>query len=76
MTTFDPHNVDLDTASARDIACYQQLSATNSYSGGLGGRVSALFVILIVSTLTTIFPVLAKRIKWLRIPLHVFLFAR
>jgi len=44
---FDPHNVDLDTASPRDIACYQQLSQANEYSGDIGGRVAALFVILV-----------------------------
>lgn len=43
---FDPHNVDLDTASPRDVACYEQLSE-NGYTGGLGGRISALLVILV-----------------------------
>jgi len=73
---FDPHNVNLDTASARDIACYQQLSAQNAYSGDLGARVSALFVILLVSTLMTLFPVAAGRVRWVRVPLGAYLFAR
>lgn len=42
----------------------------------LGTRISALFVILVVSSCATFFPVLAARVRWLRIPLYVYLFAR
>ena len=42
--SFDPANVNIDEVSAREIYCYLQLSG-DSYSGGLGGRISAIFVI-------------------------------
>lgn len=74
-SSFDPHNVDLDTADPRDVTCYLN-AGENDYNGHLGERISALFVILIVSTAGTLFPVLATRARWLRIPLHVYLFAR
>lgn len=74
-TDFDPANVDLSTASETDIVCYFALSG-NDYNGRLGARISALFVILIVSTCVTFFPVVAKRVKWLKVPLYVYLFAR
>ena len=45
-------------------------------SGQLGARISALFVIGIVSTIVTFFPVVARRVKSLRIPVYVYLFAR
>jgi solute carrier family 39 (zinc transporter), member 1/2/3 len=74
-STFDPNNVDLDTADPTAITCYLTLGQ-NEYNGGLGARVSALFVILIVSTAATFFPVLAARMPRLRIPIYVYLFAR
>lgn len=77
MVTYDfnPQDVNLDTADPAQIVCYLN-AAGNEYNGDLGARISALFVILIVSTCVTFFPVLAKRVKWLRIPLYVYLFAR
>jgi len=74
-TGFDPTSVNLDTADAAEIICYLSASG-NDYNGQLGARISALFVILIVSTCVTFFPVVAKRVKWLKIPLYVYLFAR
>jgi hypothetical protein len=68
-------DVDLTTADPTAVTCFIQ-SASNSYDGGLGVRISALFVILVVSTAVTFFPVLATRSKKLRIPLYVYLFAR
>lgn len=41
--TFNPSSVDLNTANARTIYCYLQASK-NEYDGGLGVRISALFV--------------------------------
>ncbi|KAL4732788.1 hypothetical protein ACLX1H_001808 [Fusarium chlamydosporum] len=73
--SFDPHNVNLDDTNARGIICYLNAS-DNDYDGKLGARISALFVILIVSTCVTFFPVLATRVQRLRIPLYVYLFAR
>ncbi|KAK3688867.1 Zinc/iron permease [Podospora appendiculata] len=72
---FDPNNVDLDTADPRDIICYLNAGG-NDYDGRLGLRLSALFVILVTSSLTTLFPVLATRVRWFRVPLYVYLFAR
>lgn len=72
---FNPQSVDLDTADPRDIICYLN-AGSNDYNGRLGARVSALFVIMVVSTATTFFPVLATRVRRLRIPLYVYLFAR
>jgi zinc transporter 1/2/3 len=74
-TSFDPSNVDLVTADPRDIICYLTLGQ-NEYDGRLGTRISALFVILIVSTACTFFPVVAARVKWVRINIYVYLFAR
>lgn len=75
MSDFDPHNVDLDTVDAAQITCYLN-SEGNDYDGRLGARISAIFVILIVSSAATFFPVLAKRAPRLRIPLYVYLFAK
>jgi zinc transporter 1/2/3 len=72
---FDPTNVDLTSADPTEIICF--LSATeNEYNGQLGARVSALFVILILSTAVTFFPVLSTRVPKLKIPIYVYLFAR
>ncbi|OCL07018.1 ZIP zinc/iron transport family [Glonium stellatum] len=73
--TFNPQIVDLDTADPAQVICYLTTSG-NEYNGHLGARISALFVILIVSTAATFFPVLAVRIRWLKIPTYVYLFAR
>ncbi|KAL7911347.1 ZIP zinc/iron transport family [Trichoderma velutinum] len=72
---FNPHSVDLETADARDVICFLN-AGENEYNGQLGARVSALFVILVASSATTLFPVLATRVRRLRIPLYVYLFAR
>ncbi|KAL3422299.1 zinc-regulated transporter 1 [Phlyctema vagabunda] len=72
---FNPANVDLDTADPAAIICYLNAGG-NDYNGKLGARVSALFVILIVSSAATFFPVIAARVKWVRINIYVYLFAR
>ena len=74
-STFDPSNVDLDTVDPTEVICYLNAGG-NEYNGQLGARISALFVILIVSSAATFFPVMATRIKRFRIPLYVYLFAR
>ncbi|RAL04819.1 high-affinity Zn(2+) transporter ZRT1 [Aspergillus ibericus CBS 121593] len=75
MASFDPTNVNLNTASVEDIYCYLQLSE-NDYNGHLGARISSIFVILITSSAATLFPVVAKRIPRWNIPYPVYLFAR
>ena len=72
---FDPHNVDLTTADPAQVVCYLD-SDGNDYNGQLGARVSAIFVIGIVSSIATFFPVVAQRAPRLRIPLYVYLFAK
>ncbi|RAL06727.1 ZIP zinc/iron transport family [Aspergillus homomorphus CBS 101889] len=73
--SFNPNDVDLDSVDPVDVICYLNAS-DNEYNGHLGARVSAIFVILIVSTAVTFFPVIAKRVPRLHIPLYVYLFAR
>ncbi|RAH53381.1 high affinity zinc ion transporter [Aspergillus piperis CBS 112811] len=75
MSSFDPTNVNLDTASVEEIYCYLQLSE-NDYNGHLGARISAIFVILITSSASTLFPVVCKRIPRWNIPYPIYLFAR
>ena len=72
---FDPTSVDLTAADPRDIICYLNAEG-NEYDGRLGARISAIFVLLLTSTAATVFPVLAARVRRLKIPLCVYLFAR
>ncbi|KAL4999790.1 Zinc/iron permease [Aspergillus recurvatus] len=73
--SFNPNSVDLDTADPREVICYMN-AGENDYDGRLGARISAIFVIFIVSTAVTFFPMLAKRIPRLHIPHYAYLFAR
>jgi solute carrier family 39 (zinc transporter), member 1/2/3 len=75
-TTFDPNAVNLTLVDARDIICFLQSSGKSDAQTQLGSRVSAIFTILITATLTTFFPVVAKRVPRLGIPFYVYLFAR
>lgn len=75
MADFNPNSVDLDAADPTQVICYMTTGG-NDYDGRLGARVSAIFVILILSTAVTLFPVVARRVKSFRIPLYVYLFAR
>jgi zinc transporter 1/2/3 len=72
---FDPTSVNLNTADPKTIICYLNQGG-NEYNGHLGARISALFVILIVSSAATLFPVIAARVRWVRINIYVYLFAR
>jgi solute carrier family 39 (zinc transporter), member 1/2/3 len=72
---FNPADVNLDTADPTQIICYI-FAGKNEYNGRLGARISALFVILIVSSAATFFPVVAARVSWVRINIYVYLFAR
>jgi solute carrier family 39 (zinc transporter), member 1/2/3 len=76
-SSFDPTNVNLSSPdlSQAAVVCYLEAGG-NDYDGRLGARISALFVILICSTVATFFPVVARRYPSLRIPLYVYLFAR
>lgn len=75
LTPFDPTSVDLTSADPTMVICF--LGATqNEYNGKLGARISALFVILVLSILATFFPVAAVRVPKLKIPVYIYLFAR
>jgi len=76
----DPGNVNLTELTSTDdgmraITCWVDQSS-NEYEGSIGIRISSIFVILIVSTAFTLFPVLATRTKRVHIPLYLYLFAR
>ncbi|BDD55421.1 high-affinity Zn(2+) transporter zrt1 [Monascus purpureus] len=75
MPDFDPNNVNLTEVSQEDIVCWYAISG-NDYDGRLGARVSSIFVIGFISTATTLFPVIAKRVPSWKIPFGVYLFAR
>ncbi|KXL43173.1 hypothetical protein M433DRAFT_348929 [Acidomyces richmondensis BFW] len=75
MGLADPTNVNLNTASQRDVFCYMEASK-NTYDGDLGARISSVFVILVVSSAVTFFPVLSTRVPRLKIPIYAYLFAR
>lgn len=68
-------NVNLKTADMHDVICFINKS-NNEYNGDLGARISSVFVILIISTAVTFFPVMATRVTRFKIPLYVYLFAR
>jgi solute carrier family 39 (zinc transporter), member 1/2/3 len=74
-TAFDPRAVDLDTADPADIFCYLAGNA-EPYHGQLGARIAALFVILILSSAATLFPVVAVRSTKVKVPHAAYIFAR
>ncbi|KAJ5260496.1 hypothetical protein N7478_012101 [Penicillium angulare] len=75
MSSFNPTNVNLDTASSEDVLCYMAISE-NEYNGHLGARISSIFVILFVSSAFTVFPVFSQRMPRWKIPFSVYIFAR
>ncbi|RHZ58897.1 hypothetical protein CDV55_103935 [Aspergillus turcosus] len=74
-SSFDPTNVNLNTASLQDVVCYIY-GAGNDYNGNLPARISSVFVILITSTVVTFFPVVARRVQSLHIPNLAYIIAR
>ncbi|ODQ59989.1 hypothetical protein WICANDRAFT_29727 [Wickerhamomyces anomalus NRRL Y-366-8] len=80
ITEWDPDQVTLTDDSVDDAwkTCVLQgvYYGDNEYNGSLGARISSIFVILFVSTAFTIFPLLARTFKRLKMPLYVYLFAR
>ncbi|KAJ5216094.1 uncharacterized protein N7498_002501 [Penicillium cinerascens] len=74
-SSFDPTNVNLNTASLADVICYLYDQPDDS-NGYLGARISSVFVILITSTVVTFFPVVARRVDALKIPNTAYLIAR
>ena len=74
-SSFDPNNVNLSSVDPAQVVCYLQLGK-NEYNGSLGARISALFVILVISSAATFFPVLSARTNIIKIPTYLYLFAR
>ena len=74
-SSFDPYNVILSSVDFAEVVCWVQNSG-NDYNCMLGARISSIFVIFAVSTAVAFFPVIAKRVPRLKIPLYVYLFAR
>ncbi|CCG84037.1 protein of unknown function [Taphrina deformans PYCC 5710] len=71
--------LDDDTLTLAQKICYLNgvtSGGDNEYDGHMGVRISSLFVILVLSSMATFFPVMARRVRWLRIPLFVYLFVR
>lgn len=58
------------------IYCYLQAEENDYSSATQGAHISAIFVVLVVSTAVTLFPVLAVKQSKIKIPLYVYLFAR
>ena len=59
----------------RALTCWMN-QASSDHNGSVGVRVSAVFVVLVTAALATAFPVVATRLKKVRVPLYVYLFAR
>ncbi|TVY82669.1 Zinc-regulated transporter [Lachnellula suecica] len=75
MADFDPTDVNLDMADPTAVICYLTKGG-NDFNGQIGARISSIFVILVVSSAATFFPVIPARVKWVRINIYVYLFAR
>lgn len=77
---WDPDTVTLADDDVSDAwkACVLQgvYFGENEYNGWMGARISSIFVILVVSTCCTLYPVVAKRVKWLKINKWFYSFAR
>lgn len=77
---WNPDNVTISDTTVDDTwkTCVLQgvYYGGNDYSGNLGARISSVFVILVVSTWFTLFPIVAKKIKWLKIHKYAYQIAR
>lgn len=71
---------DPDVSLATKLCILQSSSDTDGLIStkdtNFGLKISSIFVILIVSTVFTIFPLLSRSIKWVKMPLYVYLFAK
>ncbi len=80
INQWDPAKVTLDDESVDEAwkSCVLQgvFLSENEYNGGLGARISSIFVIFIVATAFTLFPVISKKVKWLKVPYQAYMFAR
>lgn len=78
LSDIGSYTLDDPTLTDAQKICYIQgiNGDGNDYDGREGVRVSALFVILVCSSAATFFPVMARRVRWLRLPLYGYLFTR
>ncbi|SCV02395.1 LANO_0F17590g1_1 [Lachancea nothofagi CBS 11611] len=79
-TQWNPDEVTIGDETVPDawkICAIQKVYfGSTEYDGALGARISSIFVIFFASTVCTLFPVVAARVKRLRVPRFVYLFAR
>lgn len=77
---WNPNEVTINSADVDDSwkICVMQgvYFDSNQYNGHTGGRISAVFVVLVTSTLPTMFPLVCKAFPKLRIPEMFFMIAR
>lgn len=65
----------VEAGANKQVVCYLDAGEAGT-NERIGVRISAIFVVLFVSSAVTFFPVLATRVKRLNIPIYVYLFAR
>lgn len=89
-SVFDPSNVNLDVADPQQVICYltfqeeshvhtsssRSSSDNDDHETMRGVRISAVGVLFFISTASILFPVLANRVSWLRLPLYLYLTMR
>lgn len=75
----NPDNITLTDDSVPDVfkVCVIEgmVDADAEFSGGIGTRIGSIFVIGVVSTFVTIFPLLSQKYKW-RLSVWFYLFAK
>lgn len=75
----DPSNITLTDDSVPDafkICVIQGVAdAESSFTGGIGTRIGSIFVIGVVSTFVTLFPILSQKFEW-KISVWFYLFAK
>lgn len=75
----DPDKILLSDENVPDAfkICYIQgvVDAGSEFSGGTGTRIGSIFVIFVVSTFVTVFPLLSQKFNW-RLSVWFYLFAK
>ncbi len=80
INQWDPSNVILNDPNVdyswKICVLQETYFAGNEIDNSSGGRISSIFVIFFLSTGFTIFPILSRTFKWIKMPLYLYLFAR
>lgn len=75
----NPDDIVLSDENVPDVfkICYIQgmVDAAPEFSGGIGTRISSIFVIGVVSTFVTVFPLLSQKYEW-KLSVWFYLFAK